>query len=261
MTIENREVAVAATPEALRFPLESAALFLDFDGTLIDIAVDPSAIRVPERLPRLLADLRAGLGGALAVLSGRNIAALDLFLGEGGFDAAGLHGFQRRRAGVAETAPDADVAEAVDKVRRRLGSEAHAFDVEDKGSAIALHYRRRPSQASDAEAFAQAAVAGSRGLLRMQSGKFVAEIAPAGVSKGQALLRFMAEAPYRGRRPVMMGDDSTDEAAFAAAQDIGGVGVKIGPGPTLAALRLAAPADVRDMLALSERSGFLEFAL
>lgn len=244
-------------------PYEAAlgrtALFLDFDGTLVDIQADPQAIEVPEENRRLLASLAGALGGAMAILSGRSLEALDRFLGEGPWDVAALHGLDRRRMGRFTSLAEASLDEALGRARAALARRAgrDGFEVEDKGRSIALHFRRRPESGAAAGEFARRAVAEAPGVLRVQTGKLVVEIAPAVAGKGDALRAFMSEPPYLGRLPVMIGDDDTDEHAFAAAQEFGGLGVKVGDGPTIAARRLPSPAALGALLGETLETGRL----
>ncbi len=202
---------VAATRHV---PLTELALFLDFDGTLVEIQPDPETLAVPPALPALLARLTQDLSGAVTILSGRTLTTLDRFLGDGAWSLAGVHGLERRLEGRAQHEVEPGLASALDRVRAKLTAAGPApFDIEDKGRSIALHYRRHPDAGPAALAFARDAVAAEPSLLRLQTGKMVAEIAPSRASKGAALHWFMQRPPNLGRVPVMIGDDDTDEAA------------------------------------------------
>ena len=219
------------------------ALFLDFDGTLVGIAPRPDAIVVPPALPRLITRLRETFGGAFAILSGRRIADLEKHLGIGGFAAAGIHGLERHQERRRIEAPR---VASLSSVRQRLKrfADARNLILEDKGSALALHVRERPEFSEEVQqVMRQTAQAAGLALVE---GKAVFELKPVGITKGTALSAFMAEAPFAGRRPVAVGDDTTDEDAFAAALGAGGAGVKVGTGeqPTAARFRLEGPDDV-----------------
>jgi len=233
---------------------DRTALFLDFDGTLVDIAPAPDAIVVPPGLPALLAVLHGRLGGALAVVSGRPIAEIDRHLG---FElpAAGLHGLEQRLAGaVVRPEPPSGLA-AVRTAIAAAGVAADGVLVEDKGASIALHYRDVPARGPATVALARRLV-GADPDLAVLAGKMVVEIKPKAASKAAAVHRFMGEPPFAGRRPVFVGDDVTDEDGMRAALAAGGRAVKVGPGVTVATDRLADPAAVAAWLArlLPERT-------
>lgn len=232
------------------------ALFLDLDGTLVELAARPELIEVPEGLPQLLRSTADRHQGALAILSGRSRADLAAHFGLHGFPAATLHGLERcdahgRMHRVADHRP-------LDGVRQQLSVRSVDYPgmwVEDKGGAIALHYRQRPDLGTAIGELGRELVE-DRSDLRLQPGDFVVEIKPAGTDKGRALTAFLAEFPFIGRCPVMVGDDLTDEHAFAAAQANGGFGVIVGSRrPTLARYALASPTEVIDWLRALHDSG------
>jgi trehalose 6-phosphate phosphatase len=225
------------------------AVFLDFDGTLVDIAPRPEEVRVDPGLLDILDRLRQRLGGALAIVSGRSLAALDHHLAPLRFDASGLHGSECRRGeetwcGYAVPAP---FRRAVDDLTRRFGGEPGML-VEDKGKAVSLHWREAPHRAGDALAALAAAAGGLGEAYRIQHGKAVAELVPAHASKGNAIAQFLAAPPYQGRCPVFIGDDLTDEHGFEVVNAQGGLSAHVGAGPTCAKVRLRSPAEVRAAL-------------
>lgn len=222
------------------------ALFLDFDGTLAEIGPDPDAIHLEPAAVAALARIAARLGGAVARLSGRGLHDLA-----GRTPAtvwrAGGHGLELVAPGArlpppASPPPDA-VLGALDPLQTRAGVR-----IELKGPVIAIHYRAAPEAERACLEAAGRAAAAAPGLV-VQSGKMVVEVKPAAAHKGRALRRLAGVAPFSGRRPVMVGDDTTDEDAILAAQDLGGVGVKVGPGASAARLRARDPAAVRAWLA------------
>lgn len=228
------------------------ALFLDFDGTLVDIAPRPDAVTVEPGLVGNLERLRQRLGGALAIVSGRPIAQIDGLLAPALLDAAGLHGVERRRdgeqsGGRPEDHPD--LRARVERLHAEAAPLTHVL-IEDKGASVAVHWRlASPADAERAEALVKEA-AGALGCdYRLQLGKAVGEIVPARATKAVAIRSFMAEAPYAGRRAVFFGDDKTDEIAFASVMEDGGVAIRVGDGATAAARRLPDPASVRALLA------------
>lgn len=226
----------------------SCALFLDFDGTLVDIAMRPDAVQVPPGLVDVLQGLHHALGGALAVISGRPIAQIDAYLAPLRLGTAGVHGAERRRAdGSLVQEPVASLAEAL-RAATRLASRHPGLRVEVKRGALALHYRLAPALEGECVQALQQAAGASPGLALLR-GKMVVEVKPAGVSKGRAIQAFLREAPFAGRRPVFIGDDQTDEAGFAAVQACGGAGVKVGGGPSSALHRCEDAAQMRAQLA------------
>lgn len=224
-------------PSPPRLRATDIALFLDVDGTLLEIEREPGAVHVPERLCRTLADLQVATGGALALVSGRSLDQLDRLFSPLRLSAAGLHGLERRGVDgeVKRPAPDLTILE---RARRRLAAFADSAPgllLEDKGLTLALHYRQAPEAASAAIAAAETAVAESAGALVLLRGKMVCELKPPEVDKGRAIAAFMTEPPFAGRRPVFAGDDVTDEAGFVAINALGGISIRIGDGRLTAA--------------------------
>jgi trehalose 6-phosphate phosphatase len=224
-------------PAPPRLRAADIALFLDVDGTLLEIEREPGAVHVPDRLCRILADLQAATAGALALVSGRSLDQLDRLFSPLRLSAAGLHGLERRNLGrgVERAAPDPAI---LARARARLAAFAEATAgvlLEDKGLTLALHYRNAPAAAPAAIALAEAAAAESEGTLVVLRGKMVCELKPPGADKGRAIAAFMAEPPFAGRRPVFAGDDLTDEAGFATINRMGGISIRIGDGAPTAA--------------------------
>lgn len=231
------------------------ALFIDFDGTLVEIAETPEAVRVDPALPAVLVGLRDRLDGALAIVSGRSLQALDGFLTPESFDAAGLHGLERRAAGIVSPCRPPDHPELRARVERLKAEAPAGLLLEDKGCSAALHWRLAPQLATEAVRLMTEAAEALGPAYRLQEGKAVLELLPASAGKGGAIRAFLRAAPYRGRQAIFIGDDRTDEDGFAAVEEAGGVSVKIGAGKTLARRRLAGPADLRGRLAAWSRSG------
>ena len=207
--------------------LEGAALFLDFDGTLVELADTPDAIDVPRGLAPMLERIRARLEGRLAIVSGRSIADLEQHLPLHGIAFSGSHGLELKLAD--GTALPLSVPLGLDDVREsveRFAAAADGLVVEEKPVGIALHYRLAPRQAERADAF-MTALAKSRGFA-VQRGNMVVELRPDGATKGDALKAFMTEPKFHGARPVFVGDDLTDEHAFQAAAALGGAGILVG---------------------------------
>jgi trehalose 6-phosphate phosphatase len=205
------------------------ALFLDVDGTLLEIAATPSAVSVPQRAIDLLSRLHDTLAGALALVSGRPIADLDRLFAPLRLPVAGAHGAERRDA--AGLLHSRDYGAALAPARNVLARWAAAHPgvlLEDKGVALALHYRRAPELEAAARDLMAAALVAVGPAFRLQDGKKVVEIAVETASKGLAIAQFMAEAPFVGRLPVFVGDDLTDEDGFAMVNRLGGHSVAVG---------------------------------
>jgi trehalose 6-phosphate phosphatase len=223
------------------------ALFLDFDGTLVDIVERPEAVLVEPGLTDALARLRDRLGGALALVSGREIAVLDGFLQPLELDAAGMHGLEHRMGGAYRGCRPEEhprLRAGVEALKARFGTEPGIL-IEDKGCAVALHWRLAPERAEEVRGEAQTLAQTLGSAYRLQQGKAVAEILPASAGKGKVIAMFLEQAPYRGRRPIFVGDDLTDEHGFETVNGVGGLSVRIGPGETIAHRRLASPAEFR----------------
>ena len=226
------------------------ALFLDFDGTLIELAATPDAVVVPPGLREVLGACADAFGGAVAIVSGRPIAALDAMLCPLKLPVAGLHGLELRLAdGTVEQA--AHGAAGLAGLRARFMSLVHEdarLVVEDKGSSLALHFRRAPERERELCAFV-AAAAPPHDRHHVMHGKMVLEVRPAHSDKGTAVDRFLETPPFAGRMPVFAGDDVTDEDGFAAVNRLGGISVKVGEGESAAACRVPDVAALRGWLA------------
>lgn len=229
------------------------ALFLDIDGTLLDLVPKQGEVVVPRSLPPRLDALKRRFGGALALVSGRALAGVD-HLFPGGHDAAGSHGVEWRLAGttmvLAAPWPD-EVAARIEAVIGGLPG----ILVERKPRSMALHYRHAPEYEPAVKALAETAVRAAGAPLRLLEGKAVIEIVPPEADKGEAILRFMRAPPYAGRRPVFAGDDITDESGFAAINRLDGLSLHVGRSlATKAHFRLSSPTSLRRWLARLEQA-------
>jgi trehalose 6-phosphate phosphatase len=204
------------------------ALFLDIDGTLVAIAPRPQDVRVDPEVPLLLGRLRRACDGALALVSGRRLADIDALFSPLQLPAAGVHGWQRRRAD--DTLVLAE--EPVEVLRPlRLGLAGWAATrpgllFEDKGCSLALHYRLAPERGPGLRRLARRLVAREK-QLRMIDGRKVIEILPVGADKGAAIAAFLGEPPFAGRRPVYAGDDATDEDGFRVVNERHGITIRV----------------------------------
>jgi trehalose 6-phosphate phosphatase len=220
---------------ALPEPQDDWALFLDVDGTLVEIAETPEGVTPDRRLPDILASVSQRLDGAVALISGRRIDTLDRFVAPLRLTAAGLHGLERRDATGKRhrTPPLPAIRQAADAAAEFARAHPGVL-LEDKGSTVALHFRQVPEIEPAATAFAEKLVASLDGTT-LQTGKMVVEIRPAGEDKGSVIATFMDEAPFRGRIPVFIGDDVTDEDGFVAVNRLNGHSIRIGDGRETAA--------------------------
>ncbi|WP_298016316.1 trehalose-phosphatase [uncultured Parasphingopyxis sp.] len=228
---------------------EAISLFLDFDGTLVELADKPDLIEVPADLPALLARVANRLSGRLAIVSGRSIADVETHLDCAALTVSGSHGLELRFADCAEQRGDPDNG-MDDDVRAEIVRRAEAFPalhVEHKTLGVGLHYRDDPSLKSDVEALADE-LAGRHGLT-VKKGNHVVELMPRACDKGRAVDAIMAKGSFAGTRPVFIGDDLTDEDGIVAASRHGGYGVIVGDRmPTDARYRLDGPSDVHRWL-------------
>lgn len=225
------------------------ALFLDVDGTLIDIAANPQAVRVPPPVVTLLSRLHRAAQGAVALVSGRSLDELDRLFHPLTLPAAGVHGAERRSAdGAVHRLPAPPLPER-DAVLEALRTHHPGVVIEDKGVAVAVHYRAAPAAEGAVRAAVAHVVDRSAGRYRVQAGKMVCEIVPAEAGKDRSVRAFMEERPFRGRVPVFVGDDVTDEQGFAAAAALGGFGVRVGAvGTTVARWQVPSVAAALDWL-------------
>jgi trehalose 6-phosphate phosphatase len=241
----------------------TAALFIDVDGTLVEIAARPELVRVQPGLPALLDRLAEQRDGALALVSGRPLLQIDRLFAPWLGAAAGLHGAQRRRpdGGIAsdgENPAEIAAAAALDRLRPAFAAFAEARPgvwLEDKGATLALHYRAAPEREAEIRELGEKSTREAGEALRMIAGKMVVELQPRCHGKDGAVAAFMAEPPFRGRVPVFLGDDTTDEDGFAEVNRRGGMSVRVGEaiGPTAADYLLPSVRGVHEWLEQSLR--------
>src|SRR5216684_3556996 len=247
-----------ASPETVPVPrslvphLSETAVLLDIDGTLVDLAPTPREVWVPPGLAKTLRRLHQRTDGALALVSGRSLNDIDLIFAPDQFPAIGGHGAEMRieadSEAVAAHAPPMDK-----ELKRRLAAIAKLSPgilLEDKGYALALHYRLAPH----AEKAIYAAVSLIRADLpnapiEVLPGKCVCEIKHSGFNKATGVLELMTREPFRGRRPIFIGDDVTDEAVFGIMPDLGGLAFSVGRRAKGVADHFDEPRDVREWLA------------
>jgi trehalose 6-phosphate phosphatase len=229
---------------------DDLAYFLDVDGTLLEFAARPQDVRVEPGVLALLASLREKTGGALALVSGRSVEDVDRLFAPLVLPVAGQHGAECRSAnGVLRC--HAAAQESLHSAAARMAalvSDHPGLGFENKGFALAMHYRRAPGLRSLVEREMRAVVAKLGEAFELQMGKCVVEIKPRGRDKGRAIAELAGEPPFEGRRPVFIGDDLTDESGFEVVNRMGGVSVKVGAGITQARWRLFDAAAVRRWL-------------
>ncbi len=231
----------------------SLALFLDIDGTLVPTAPTPTEVRPSPRLPDLLRRAVAGLGNALAVVSGREITSIDQVTHGVVPYVAGSHGAEFRLGlgqPVLRPGPQPDIAGLEAAVLESM-KDWPGLLVEPKRAGLAVHYRKAPHLGPRVRDALEALLArrGQQGLALL-NGDHVVEVRSPAHTKGEAVHRIMQEAAFQGRRPVFIGDDVTDEDGFLAVQELGGMAVIVGMRrPTLATHQLDSVAAVLDLLA------------
>jgi trehalose 6-phosphate phosphatase len=251
-TPQSRKVSPQLLASELAPRLGEYAILLDIDGTLLDLAPTPREVWVPPGLAETLGKLHDRTSGALALVSGRSLNDIDLIFAPEQFPAVGGHGAEMRisadREAVATHAPPMDK-----ELKRRLAAIARLSPgilLEDKGYSLALHYRLAPH----AEKAIYAAVSLIRADLpnapiEVLPGKCVCEIKQSGFDKATGVRELMTHEPFRGRRPIFIGDDVTDESVFAIMPDLGGLAFSVGRRAQGVTDHFDEPRDVRAWLA------------
>lgn len=229
MTENETPVRPGYRPGPPPAPCRNWALFLDIDGTLLDVAPRPDEVTVPPALREHLAQAAETLGGALALVSGRPIGDIDRLFAPLRLPASGQHGSEWRAA--PDLATEVVAAQPVPPDLREIAEALRALDpgivVEQKSHALAVHYRDAPELGPALGEKLRQALNGHAGMALMP-GKLVWEVKDASQTKGTAVSRFMAEPRFAGRRPVFIGDDRTDEDGFRAAEALGGLALPVG---------------------------------
>jgi trehalose 6-phosphate phosphatase len=220
----KRSVPGAITPPRLT---RRHALFLDFDGTLIDIAPSPSAITVPRELPAALMRLQILLGGAVAIVSGRPLADLQSYLAPADLDFVAEHGAVIKRRGSSAHPPQAAWPETWQERLAQFLTAHPGTEVERKAYSIALHFRRAPEAEHDALNLLRLFASEASGGFEILPAKMAFELKLTTMSKGKAITELMSEDPFRRRVPVFAGDDVTDEDGFIAVRAMGGIALPV----------------------------------
>jgi trehalose 6-phosphate phosphatase len=237
--------------DSLPVPGADWAYFFDIDGTLVDFAPRPGAVKLDAELRDLIERLYRTAGNAVALISGRSIPDVDQMFPHARLPVAGQHGTERRDAR-GRVSQHAFPIGGLVLARARLTEAAARHPglwLEDKGLSLALHYRGAPALAADAHRLMDQVLAEAGPVFCLLTGKGIVELKPAGRDKGVAVQEFMQEEPFRGRVPAFVGDDVTDEHGFTMVNRMGGYSVKVGPGETDARWRLRDVRAVRAWLA------------
>jgi trehalose 6-phosphate phosphatase len=231
--------------------LAGHALLLDIDGTLLDLAPTPEAVEVPPWMVGLLQRLALRLDGALAFVSGRTIEAIDRLFHPLILPTVGVHGGEIRGASgvIVSDRRLHDQLQAVEPVVREGIARMRGVVLENKRSALALHYRAVPERGREVLKVAELVVGNMGGEFGLLMGKCIVEIRPRQQTKGMAIDQLMHQPPFKGRTPIFAGDDCTDEDAFEVVNRLGGISVHVGDAPsTLARYRLSDPEKLRTWL-------------
>jgi trehalose 6-phosphate phosphatase len=244
--------SLALIAERLSKCLDSCAILLDIDGTLLDLARTPREVWVPPGLAATLHALHERTGGALALVSGRSLNDIDLIFAPERFPAVGGHGAEMRLAigseSVATHAPPMD-----QELKRRLAAIARLSPgilLEDKGYSLALHYRLAPhAEKAIYEAVSLIRADLPNAPIEVLPGKCVCEVKQTGFDKASGVRELMTHEPFAGRYPIFIGDDVTDESVFAAMPDLGGLAFSVGRHAQGVAGHFDEPTDVRAWLA------------
>jgi trehalose 6-phosphate phosphatase len=239
-------------PRSLVPHLSQTAILLDIDGTLLDLAPTPREVWVPPGLAETLDRLLARTSGALALVSGRSLNDIDLIFAPKQFPAVGGHGAEMRLStdneAVAAHAPPMDK-----ELKLRLAAIAKLSPgilLEDKGYSLALHYRLAPhAEKAIYEAVSLIRADLPNAPIEVLPGKSVCEIKHSGFNKASGVRELMKHEPFKGRRPLFIGDDVTDETVFAIMPDMNGLAFSVGRRAQGVAGHFDEPSDVRAFLA------------
>lgn len=227
-TIPNFRPHLSACTSSILANPRACALFLDVDGTLLDLAATPKSVQVPDGLIATLQRLSLAFDGAVAIISGRLISEIDLLLAPLRLTASGVHGAELR------TAPDREIervtralpADVVQSMRK-LALDIPGVIAEPKGPGLAVHYRLAPHAEGDILTALEESLDKHGGAFELLSGKRLYEVVPSGLSKGTALAALATLPAFRGRIPIMIGDDIGDEPAFEAAENLNGYALRV----------------------------------
>ncbi|WP_439372530.1 trehalose-phosphatase [Bradyrhizobium sp. PMVTL-01] len=249
---DNEKPDAVPVPHALVPHLDETAILLDIDGTLLDLMPTPREVWVPPGLSETLNQLVQRTSGALALVSGRSLNDIDLIFAPDVFRAVAGHGAEMRLS-VDNEADDVHAPPLDKELKRRLAAIAKLSPgilLEDKGYSLALHYRLAPhAEKAIYEAVSLIRADLPSAPIEVLPGKFVCEIKHSGFTKASGVRELMKHEPFRGRRPLFIGDDVTDETVFAIMPDMDGLAFSVGRRAMGVNGHFDAPADVRMFLA------------
>jgi trehalose 6-phosphate phosphatase len=260
MSRMNAEPVKANSPECLALgglakiaPLSSSAFFLDVDGTLLDIKPRPEDVVADEKTRALLMGLAEAANGALALISGRAIADIDRIFAPLVFSASGLHGAEIRFPDGSRRCSDSTVMDHLRPlVERFVAAFYPRLRLEDKGAALALHFRQAPEFGKEVLEFLRPLA--QKNKLAIQEGKMVAELKEGQHDKAKAIAALLKCEPFASRKPVFIGDDLTDECGFLLVNALGGISVRAGAADYASAAQYCLPdpsgvrAELRQLL-------------
>jgi len=250
------ETAVPDNLETISISADEAALFLNFDGTFVDISDTPSAIKITEDDNLLLEKLSKRHQGAVSIVSGRNLKEILHYIAGFTGTVSGGHGAELFHAGRELPGIECDF-ERLDHIRKAV-REFEIIDprvlAEYKSYGIVLHFRQHPELEGKVHDFLDCLVQGDD-TFELQTAKMAVEIKPKGISKASAIEQIMAFDEFSGRNILYAGDDVADEVAFSWVNEQGGITIKIGDGPTVAHYRTASPATFKAWLHMQPDSG------
>ena len=214
-----------------RFDLRNAAILLDVDGTILDIAPSRHEVYVSDSLRRTLMRVSEGAGGSLALVSGRPLQDLDFLFAPLRLPAIGGHGAEIRHSlnGKGYERHALSLDRDIKQQLRQIAIRYPGIAIEDKDYSLALHYRQADGHELEVLndvfhlcKFQQPA------RVELLTGKAVIEVKAPGFSKGTAVRELMRHSPFAGRAPIFIGDDTTDETAFAVMPEFNGTAISVG---------------------------------
>jgi trehalose 6-phosphate phosphatase len=231
------------------FDLQNAAFLLDIDGTLLDIAPTPTSVEVPPTLLRTLMGLSDRTGGAIAFVSGRPLDDIDRLFHPLQMSAVAGHGAEMRVGDATAVQLSGSLPAALKRKLHEIADSRKGVIGEDKGYAFAMHYRLVPEYAEEIwDAVGRACAVLPPQSVEILPGKAVIEVKGCAFDKGTGVREIMKLAPFKGKRPVFIGDDVTDQAAFAVIPELGGVSFSVGREMEGTSGMFGVPQDVRDWL-------------